>query len=220
MKTHKNTNNYFNNNNVVYKIFCNDCSASYVGQTKRQLKTKTKEHSNNSKSTSAKPSVITEHIMKYSHSFNWNNIKILDKESNYFKKICFRNAVYQGTTKWHQLINRHGIPQQFLLLSSWYAFRDLVPHSTIYFTLFNAFKKRGTHLTHPVPYFNIHYNVYNNCLFLFLFLNSSSYFDHVSFVHDVDTVTSKLFFSLTNDIFDLKFYSVNSVTINYLGHCM
>jgi len=71
---------------MIYKIFCNDCSTLYVGQTKRQLKTRTKEHSNNSKSISAKSSVITEHMMEFSHSFDWNNVKILDKEANYFKR--------------------------------------------------------------------------------------------------------------------------------------
>jgi len=86
IKAHKDTNNHFNNNNVIYKIFCNDCSASYVGQTKRQLKTRTKEHSNNSKSISAKPLVITEHMMEFSHSFDWNNVKISNKEANYFKR--------------------------------------------------------------------------------------------------------------------------------------
>jgi len=30
----------------VYKINCNDCSASYVGQTKRQLGTRINEHRN------------------------------------------------------------------------------------------------------------------------------------------------------------------------------
>jgi len=86
IRAHKDTHDYFNDNNVVYKICCNDCSASYVGQTKRQLKTRTREHVNNSKSMSTKPSVITVHIMKFSHSFDWNNIRILDTETNYFKK--------------------------------------------------------------------------------------------------------------------------------------
>jgi len=32
--------------NVVYKINCKDCNASYVGQTKRLLKTRINEHHN------------------------------------------------------------------------------------------------------------------------------------------------------------------------------
>jgi len=29
-----------NNNNVIYKVFCKDCDASYVNQIKRKLKTR------------------------------------------------------------------------------------------------------------------------------------------------------------------------------------
>jgi len=86
IKAHKDTNELLTNSNVVYKISCHDCNASYVGQTKRQVKTRIKEHKNNSKLLSSKPSVITEHILEYSHSFNWDNIKILDTESNYYKR--------------------------------------------------------------------------------------------------------------------------------------
>jgi len=57
-------------NNVVYKIFCKNCEATYVGQTKRQLRTRLKEHKNNLKQDQSKHSVITEHIIKYSHSFD------------------------------------------------------------------------------------------------------------------------------------------------------
>jgi len=85
VKVHKDTNNVLTNNNVVYKISCKDCDASYVRQTKRQLKTRVKEHSNNLKSLSS-PSVITEHILQHSHTFDWENVKILDNESNYYKR--------------------------------------------------------------------------------------------------------------------------------------
>jgi len=85
IKVHKDTNNLFSNNNV-YKILCKDCNASYVGQTKRQIKTRIKKHSNNIKSDTSKHSVITEHIPKYLHTFDWDNIKMLDKESNFYKR--------------------------------------------------------------------------------------------------------------------------------------
>jgi len=87
IRAHKDTNHLFNNNNVVYKIMCKDCDASYVGQTKRQLKTRVKEHRYNLKSLTAKPSVITEHILQHSHSFNWENVKILDTEANFYKRM-------------------------------------------------------------------------------------------------------------------------------------
>jgi len=74
-------------NNVVYKINCKDCEASYVGQTKRQIRTRMKEHYNNIKTDKSKHSVLTEHALNYNHNFDWNNIKILDSESNYNKRL-------------------------------------------------------------------------------------------------------------------------------------
>jgi len=73
--------------NVVYKIGCNNCDATYVGQTKRQLRTRIKEHKNNIKQDQSKHSVISEHIIKYNHFFDWDNAKILDCESKFYKRI-------------------------------------------------------------------------------------------------------------------------------------
>jgi len=70
IRAHKDMNNLLTNNNVIYKILCKDCDTSYVGQTKRQLKTRVKEYSNNLKSLSSNLSVITEHILQHSHSFD------------------------------------------------------------------------------------------------------------------------------------------------------
>jgi len=74
-------------NNVVYKINCNNCEATYVGQTKRQIKTRVKEHYNNIKSDKSKHSVISEHILNFNHMFDWDDAKILDTESNYNKRL-------------------------------------------------------------------------------------------------------------------------------------
>jgi len=57
-----------------------------VGQTKRQLATRFKEHCNKCKSSSAKPLVILQHMSEFSYTFDWNNIEILDTESNYYKR--------------------------------------------------------------------------------------------------------------------------------------
>ncbi|XP_039312235.1 uncharacterized protein LOC120359297 [Solenopsis invicta] len=87
IKAHKDKNIKTECNNVVYKLNCNDCNASYVGQTKRKLKTRIKEHVNNIKFETAKISVISEHRLQQNHSINWENVKILDFEPNYHKRL-------------------------------------------------------------------------------------------------------------------------------------
>jgi len=75
------------NMNVVYRIGCKDCDASYVGQTSRQLKTRISEHKNHIKRKTSTHSVITEHRMQRSHEFDWENVEILDAERNYSKRL-------------------------------------------------------------------------------------------------------------------------------------
>jgi len=68
-------------------ISCNNCNASYVGQTKRQLKTRINEHVKNITLDESKHSVITKHILDKNHTMDWQNAKILDYENNYFKRL-------------------------------------------------------------------------------------------------------------------------------------
>ena len=50
IKVHKDTCPHTSKNNVVYKISCKDCDASYVGQTSRKLKSRIAEHRNHIRS--------------------------------------------------------------------------------------------------------------------------------------------------------------------------
>ncbi|XP_024868999.1 uncharacterized protein LOC112452813 [Temnothorax curvispinosus] len=87
VKAQKDKNPGSSNNNVIYKISCKDCSASYVGQTKRQFKTRLNEHKNNIKTVPSRHSVISEHITKFNHTFDWDNTAILESEPNYKRLI-------------------------------------------------------------------------------------------------------------------------------------
>lgn len=75
--------------NVVHKIQCKKCDASYVGQTGRQLKSRMSEHKNLINRNIANHSVITEHRLDFEHEFDWDNIKILDNERFLDKKLIF-----------------------------------------------------------------------------------------------------------------------------------
>jgi len=64
-----------------------DCDSTYVGQTKRTLHTRVSEHKNHLRRNLAQNSVITEHRLKFKHDFNWDKVKVLDKEMNYNKRL-------------------------------------------------------------------------------------------------------------------------------------
>lgn len=42
---------------------------------------------NNIKLDSSRHSVITEHILNEGHKFDWDNVKIMDREKNYHKRL-------------------------------------------------------------------------------------------------------------------------------------
>ena len=73
--------------NVVYKIDCKDCDASYVGQTGRCLKTRINEHKNHINRNTTQHSVITQHRIDLGHDFNWDKVHILDKEQILHKRL-------------------------------------------------------------------------------------------------------------------------------------
>jgi len=74
-------------NDCVYKISCSNCDSSYVGQTKRQLETRLKEHKSDIKKKNGMLSVVSNHRLDCNHEMNWNGVAILDKESSYVKRI-------------------------------------------------------------------------------------------------------------------------------------
>ncbi|XP_077278940.1 uncharacterized protein LOC143906618 [Temnothorax americanus] len=78
---------FFTIPNVVYKINCGDCDASYVGQTGRQLQTRIKEHQAHIRRNTTSRSVITEHRLESGHDFEWNAVEILDSEPYINKRL-------------------------------------------------------------------------------------------------------------------------------------
>jgi len=74
-------------NDVVYKINCLNCDNSCVGQTKRQLSTRLKEHMSDIRKKNDTLSVISNHRLEYNHDMNWSEATILDIESSYVKRI-------------------------------------------------------------------------------------------------------------------------------------
>ena len=74
-------------NNVVYKINCNNCDSSYVGQSKRQLQERLDEHQKNLLGPSKDYSVIRQHVIDNNHSMDWLGVEIVDREPNLNKRL-------------------------------------------------------------------------------------------------------------------------------------
>ena len=64
-------------NNVIYRVKCKDCNASYVGQTKRSFRIRKGEH------LRQKSSMIHQHLQENdTHKFDWKRFDVLNVERN------------------------------------------------------------------------------------------------------------------------------------------
>ena len=59
----------------------------YVGQTKRRLYTRVQEYSSDINKKTGSLSVISDHRIKFTHNFDWKDMKILDIKPLYNKKL-------------------------------------------------------------------------------------------------------------------------------------
>ena len=71
---------------VVYQIPCGECEAVYIGETRRSLGTRTREHMANVRLAKTQSSALAEHATKEGHSISWDNAKILASEPSWIKR--------------------------------------------------------------------------------------------------------------------------------------
>ena len=71
--------------NVVYRINCNECTATYVGQTERRLNIRVNEHMKKC-ANKDRGSAIYTHMEDANHKFNFNNVKFLHTEQSLSKR--------------------------------------------------------------------------------------------------------------------------------------
>ena len=64
--------------NVIYMTRCSDCSACYIGKTKRKLHTRVCEHRAALKGRGF--SSIAEHSLRVGHRINWTNVEVIGSD--------------------------------------------------------------------------------------------------------------------------------------------
>ncbi|KAJ8672244.1 hypothetical protein QAD02_003503 [Eretmocerus hayati] len=86
IKKGKDKTDKWDQNNVVYRICCKDCDASYVGESKRSARVRVKEHLGYTKGMDEKY-VINKHMKRNNHEFDFESVDILDVEKNWHRRI-------------------------------------------------------------------------------------------------------------------------------------
>ena len=76
---------------VVYQISCQDCPATYIGQTGRHLGERLKEHKRAVVKGYELESAVAEHVYKSGHEIDWS-VEVLDKDLNQRRRLV-REAV-------------------------------------------------------------------------------------------------------------------------------
>ena len=86
---------------VIYEVPCKNCNQTYVGETGRQLGVRLNEHRKETEIESGgrytrsqrrasekewKKSAITEHACRKNHVIDWDNTRVIDRESDRFKR--------------------------------------------------------------------------------------------------------------------------------------
>ena len=76
---------------LVYQVPCRDCSSVYIGQTKRDLKSRLDEHKRVIKNQRPDLSAPYEHSITKDHIISFTEAKILELETDYQKILSFES---------------------------------------------------------------------------------------------------------------------------------
>ena len=74
----------------MYRIRCKDCEGVYIGQTKQLLKNRVNEHKNSCQEkyrNKKEGTALALHHFTHEHSFDFENPEIIDRETNYSKRL-------------------------------------------------------------------------------------------------------------------------------------
>jgi hypothetical protein len=111
---------------VVYSVKCTTCEKQYIGETGKTLQERLKRHQQD-----VRRGVMTNGIFKHlleneSHTVNWNDSQILDKESNWRKRRIKESVLINCFNPEENLSNIMNIEKGLAIDKCWNAILDKV----------------------------------------------------------------------------------------------
>ena len=86
------------------RIQCSNCTAPYIGTTKRPLKTRIHEHEKEFYNPAEKWTTSIKHAWHQDHKFNFDEVTIIDRSDNYRKRMIL--------TMTHKATTAHSVNQR------------------------------------------------------------------------------------------------------------
>ena len=77
---------YVRGRGVIYRIPCQDCGKSYIGETGRTLKVRLTEHKRYCHNGETNRSGVSQHTLVDNHRIDWEKSTVIAKEPNYYKR--------------------------------------------------------------------------------------------------------------------------------------
>ena len=78
----------------VYRIPC-ECGKVYIGETRRPMQDRIKEHDRGIRLTLTETSAVSEHDHNTGHKPLWNEVKFIDRNPNYYTRRV-KEAIHMG----------------------------------------------------------------------------------------------------------------------------
>ena len=91
--------------NVVYRIPCS-CGQVYIGETKRRLETRLKEHRDACERGMMEKSAVAEHAWEHHHLIHWEETTVLDHGTG--QELLVKEALHIQMTPVEERFNRDG----------------------------------------------------------------------------------------------------------------
>ena len=91
--------------NVVYRIPCS-CGQVYIGETKRRLETRLKEHRDACERGMMEKSAVAEHAWENHHPIDWEETTVLDRGRG--QELLLKEALHIQMTPSEERFNRDG----------------------------------------------------------------------------------------------------------------
>ena len=92
--------------NVVYRIPCS-CGKAYIGETKRRLETRLREHQDACRTQSLQKSAVAEHAWGSHHHINWKDTSVINRARRP-EELLLKEAIHIQGTPAGECLNRDG----------------------------------------------------------------------------------------------------------------